>query len=239
MGKKIVISVLFLILTSGIVSASSKHDSFEGNPIVKLIADGKEIKADDVPAIIYNNRTMVPIYLLRQLGFEVQWDQEHYSVHVKSPSVGDTAKNNEKQAMLEQTLGYLNDLNYSMILFFEKLKFFSELENFPDYKHQWISDFDELDKRSREVNLTVLRINESLNSEVIWNIVKQQSAGFQQVKHSKEMLSLWATNPQNTNFKRYFQQSMLNSMTMIYQNYEYTKDELHKLLLQKLNLQSS
>ena len=236
MGKKVAFLVLLMFFLSCTVSASSQHGSFEGNPIVKLFANGTELMADDVPAIIYNNRTLVPIYLLQQLGFEVQWNPANYSVHVKSPIAGNTAKDVQEPVVLEQTLQYLNDLNYSMILFLDKLKLYSDMENFSVYKQQWELDFDQLEKRSRDVTLNVLEINKKLNSELIWKIAKSQSEAYQAVKSSKELLSLAADNPQNASLKKNFQQSLLNSIRAAHQNYENTKDALHERFLKQMNL---
>lgn len=71
----------------GVVNASSKNGNFEGNPIVELYGNAHYIKYDDVPAIIYKGRTMVPIYLLKKMGAKVTWNQENYAVGIEFPKI--------------------------------------------------------------------------------------------------------------------------------------------------------
>lgn len=82
--RKIVVVILILFLFAGIAHASV-NGTFEGNPIVKVFSNGKEIETKSVPAVLLNGRTMVPIYMLRDLGATVSWDQETYSVDVFLP----------------------------------------------------------------------------------------------------------------------------------------------------------
>jgi hypothetical protein len=84
--KKIVLISLMFMMFMGVVNASSKNGDYKGNPIVKLYNEGYEIKSDDVPALIYNGRTVVPISLLKKIGAEVTWDQSDYSVNITMPS---------------------------------------------------------------------------------------------------------------------------------------------------------
>lgn len=82
------ITGLFLacfILFSGVAIGESINGSFNGNPIVKVVSDGR-VLTDEVPAQVIDGKTMVPLTMLRQLGFDVTWDQSTYSVNVKQPS---------------------------------------------------------------------------------------------------------------------------------------------------------
>lgn len=80
--KILVITAGLMIFLSGIAFSESMNGSFEGNPIVKIYSNGKELVATDVPSIIYHNRTMVPLSLLKQAGFDVTWNQNDYSVEL-------------------------------------------------------------------------------------------------------------------------------------------------------------
>jgi len=85
--KKIVVSVVVVFLLFGsVVYAAANHGKFEGYNIVKMKSDGKELAVEDTPAINFKGRTMVPIYMLRQLGVEVTWNADEYSVDVKIPA---------------------------------------------------------------------------------------------------------------------------------------------------------
>jgi hypothetical protein len=86
MKKKLLLSVIVMfMLFTGVVTAASINGDFQGNPIVKVKSNGQVLPIEDTPAILYNNRTMVPIYLLRQLGVEVEWIAEEYAVDLRLP----------------------------------------------------------------------------------------------------------------------------------------------------------
>lgn len=76
------------MLVAGVVSGSMNGD-YKGNPIVKLKSNGTLVDTGEVPAMIYDGRTMVPIAALRNLGAEVTWDPKTYSVDVKLDSSPD------------------------------------------------------------------------------------------------------------------------------------------------------
>lgn len=80
--KKIGLVVIMIVLLATVANAASVNGDFKGNPIVKVKANGKELTVENTPAVIYNGNTLVPIYMLRQLGAEVTWDQTTYSVDV-------------------------------------------------------------------------------------------------------------------------------------------------------------
>ena len=87
--RKVVVSVVVVFLLFGsIVYAAANHGKFEGYNIVKMKSDGKELAVEDTPAINFKGRTMVPIYMLRQLCVEVTWNADEYSVDasINSPS---------------------------------------------------------------------------------------------------------------------------------------------------------
>jgi hypothetical protein len=85
MKKKILLLATMLMLIAGVVSASSLNGDYKGNPIVKVMSNGKQLESDEVPAMIYDGHTVVPISLLRQIGASVTWDANTYSVDVKFP----------------------------------------------------------------------------------------------------------------------------------------------------------
>lgn len=88
--KKIIVSAVFIFMVlSGVVSGSSINGEYKGNPIVKLKSNGKVLPVEDTPPIIYDGRTLVPIYMLKELGADVQWDAETYSVDVKLNKTSD------------------------------------------------------------------------------------------------------------------------------------------------------
>lgn len=82
--KKILIFALsaFILLGSGIAIGSSINGDYNGHPIVKVTSSGKTL-TDEVPAQIIDGKTMVPLTMLRNLGFNVTWNANDYSVDVK------------------------------------------------------------------------------------------------------------------------------------------------------------
>lgn len=85
MKKKIIVIVMLSMMIMGVVSAANINGTYKGKPIVNIVANGKDIAAQDAPAVIMDGRTMVPISMLRQLGVGVTWDQINYSVGISMP----------------------------------------------------------------------------------------------------------------------------------------------------------
>lgn len=83
--KILVVSMALSLFFGGMAVADSVNGLFEGNPIVRLFSGSNELVASDVPAIIYHNRTLVPISLLKQMGLKVTWDAQQYAVHIELP----------------------------------------------------------------------------------------------------------------------------------------------------------
>lgn len=84
--KKIILVAAMFLLFSGVVSAASINGDYKGNPIVKLKSKGVLVDSGEVPAMIYDGKTLVPISALRNLGAEVTWDAKSYSVDVNFPN---------------------------------------------------------------------------------------------------------------------------------------------------------
>lgn len=89
--KKVFVSVVaMLLLIGGVVGAASVNGDFEGSPIIKVKSNGQVLPFEDTPAVLYNNRTMVPIYMLRNLGVKVEWIADEYAVDVTLPQTKKT-----------------------------------------------------------------------------------------------------------------------------------------------------
>lgn len=89
--KIIVVTLALLMLTAGIVSAASIWGTYKGNDVIRLTMNGKAVNVSDVPVISYNNRTMIPIYLLQQAGVKYTWDQKNKTVDI-TPQNNSTTK---------------------------------------------------------------------------------------------------------------------------------------------------
>lgn len=87
MKRKILfLAIVGLLCMSAVVYAGSLWGQYKGNDIIRLTVNGSAVKVSDVPAINYNNRTMVPIYLLQQAGINYSWDQKNKTVDIESSS---------------------------------------------------------------------------------------------------------------------------------------------------------
>jgi hypothetical protein len=138
MMRKVVVSVVVVFLLFGsVVYAAANHGKFEGYNIVKMKSDGKELVVEDTPAINFKGRTMVPIYMLRQLGVEVVWNAEEYSVDVKIPSEGHYTKDDmdyikflvktsDLYDSLESLGDTIKDLSQSYSLAFQGINFYND-----------------------------------------------------------------------------------------------------------------
>lgn len=80
---------MLLMFVTGVVSASGIWGSYKGNDIIRLTVNGKTIivSKEDVPAISYDGRTMVPLYLLKYAGLGFSWDQATKTVNITTSSV--------------------------------------------------------------------------------------------------------------------------------------------------------
>ena len=88
MKKRTIITTLVVssLLACGTAWASSSK-SFNGFPVVDVIVNGKTTQGD-VPAIILNGRTLVPLKLVGEsLGANVTWDSNTKTVNVQSQAV--------------------------------------------------------------------------------------------------------------------------------------------------------
>lgn len=99
-AKIMLFTVIAAFGVSGIVSAAGVWGTYKGNDIVRLTVNGTPVKVTDVPAINYQSRTMVPIYLLQQAGVGYTWDNKSKTVNVtKSEAAGGGTRQAEQEAI--------------------------------------------------------------------------------------------------------------------------------------------
>ena len=71
--KKVICAIIIVMLIS-CVALASQYGAYNGFDIVKVFVGGNEV-VNDVPAVIMDGRTMVPIRVIsEQLGMSVDWD---------------------------------------------------------------------------------------------------------------------------------------------------------------------
>jgi len=94
--KRLIAIPLLFLGCAGIVHASGIHGEYNGDPIVGVLSGGKELKVQDVPAVIRDGRTLVPLYLLTQAGISVKWDPDKYNVELTIPDPAQDLSNKLK-----------------------------------------------------------------------------------------------------------------------------------------------
>lgn len=141
--KKVLLVVLMLILTATIANATSINGDFKGNPIVKVNANGNELTVENTPAVIYNGNTLVPIYMLRQLGAEVTWNAKTYSVDVSLPNKEDNNYESMKAwAQVSDYYSRLNNLTTNYVRIIERLNASGRSADL-SYDNQYVSSIFE------------------------------------------------------------------------------------------------
>lgn len=162
--KRIILLVCLSLLLVSSVSASSINGNYKGYSIIKLV-DGysnKEIKSPDVPAIEFNNRTMVPISMLKSFGISVTWDQKTQSATVYSNDQNIQIQKTQEQAdsisniynAIKQNYGdglvlsFIDGKEYAIISFYQ----------ISDFDTDWSNYYDNLWKALIKTNQDYLRI---------------------------------------------------------------------------------
>lgn len=121
--KRLLLVILVLMITATVANAASVNGEYNGDSIVRVTSQGKELTVEDVPAVLYDGRTMVPIYLLRQLGVTVTWDQKTYTADVK---LGESTNQNKQYAALAKKykrliddIEFMKKYSYTLEFFFK------------------------------------------------------------------------------------------------------------------------
>jgi hypothetical protein len=86
MKNKLLFITILGFLIAGVVSAATSWGEYKGNSIVHLTVNGVDVAVSDVPAFSFDNRTMVPIYLLKQAGINYSYDADTQTVDIITPT---------------------------------------------------------------------------------------------------------------------------------------------------------
>lgn len=248
--KKIVLVGTMLLASAGVAGASGVNGDYNGNPIVKVYYDGAEVQAEDVPAINYNGRTMVPIYYLAKLGTDVTWNQDTYSVNVKPAAAQTTpaqpaAKPDAQQLrlqkekmLLKDTYKWLSDVDQSIMMYIMVLQQNgnSTIPNYynMDVGYKKLTDqYLEAQQFSQKASAQLKNIKD----HKITDITSRQLKLLDQLRSTVELVrnlgALKDTN-QITAIQTAFQQQLLNVSQTAQQNMESTNKLVHELVAKDL-----
>jgi hypothetical protein len=142
----VLLAVLAVCLVAGTALAAGVNGVFSGLNVVRVKLDGKEITAD-VPAVILEGRTMVPLRLISEnLGLNVAWNATTYTVDLSSKTAPTTGGTREGFIVSDKNVGFAiaganakqTLLGYSAPVGYNYLQFIIVVKNFSD-DAIWIS----------------------------------------------------------------------------------------------------
>jgi hypothetical protein len=230
--KKLLTVTMILFFITSTVNASSIHGDFEGNPIVSVKTNGSELKVEDVPAINYNGRTMVPIYMLRQLGADVAWDDSTYSVNISLKN--DQTQNNVKDTSIKNAYEWLSDTDMQIYMLASKLQQYMDLDQVPDLKNLLDRDYLEVTDEYNKSLEYATSVYKQYGAETgINEILASQSKVFESVGQTKELLKIWMTRKNDTQISSSLQMSVFNSIENSQKNIINTNKYVHTTFIQK------
>jgi len=148
------------------VYASGIWESYKGRDIVRVLNDGDPIKTVDVPAINYDNRTLIPLSLLSELGLVYSWDNTNKTVNV-------TNSFNYSNQVVQQDQS--SDLQYVQFLF-DIYDLFSEIQHHNEELSKvsvlLVASLSVLSNTSGGANLQNIDINQLRRDDINTRIVK-------------------------------------------------------------------
>jgi hypothetical protein len=225
MKKKIAAVLILSTLIAGTVSASSINGDYKGNPIVKVKSNGVVVPVEDTPAIVYNDRTMVPIYLLKSLGANVTWNQADYSVDVSIASNSNQNTSYYKKmvsvmdcfVLSENTAEYIESIGRVLS------SYFTNVNNNYSFRTSSVELDDDFNKLSETVNENVRYLRDfssSLESSDTANKLRTHAdlllSSLENLRLSKNNLIGWENyrtadpNRSETHFTNYLEYSKLS-----------------------------
>lgn len=231
--KKVVLFILLLSLPISVAGAATVNGDFEGNPIVNVLSNGQKVKVDDVPAIIYKERTVVPIAMLRQLGATVSWDASTYSVNVELPQSTTTSPANAEQLETDRlyaTYQWLKDTDTALLTFAQQLQQYANVGPDPVVKSQLDSDYEELTKIFTEsLQLSLKVVDQVKNFNDLRSINKSESDTLNNINQAKNLLSIHLSGNTLPDFEKAFNTQMLYAVRSAQKNLNHTNDIIHKI----------
>lgn len=231
MKKLLTVTMILFFITSS-VNASSIRGDFEGNPIVSVKAVGSELKVEDVPAINYNGRTMVPIYMLRQLGADVAWDDSTYSVNVSLKN--EQSQNDIKDTSIINAYKWLRDTDIQLYMFASKLQQYMDLDLVPNLKDLLDRDYLEVtDEYNKSLEFATSVYKQYGADTNINEILASQSKVLEAVGQTKELFKIWMTRKNDTQISSSLQMSVFTSIENSQKNIINTNKYVHTTFVQK------
>ncbi|MBP1965784.1 stalk domain-containing protein [Paenibacillus aceris] len=230
MKKLLTVTMILFFITSS-VNASSSRGDFEGNPIVGVKSNGNELNVEDTPAINYKGRTMVPIYMLRQLGADVVWEDSTYSVNV---SLKKQNPNETKNTSIINAYKWLSDTDMQIYMYASKLQQYMNLDQVPNLKDLLDRDYLELtDEYNKSLEYATSVYKEYGADTGINEILASQSKVLESVGQTKELFKIWMTLKNDAQISSSLQMSVFTSIENSQKNIINTNKYVHTTFIQK------
>lgn len=208
MKKKIVTLVMASMLFAGAVSAASVWGTYKGNQIIRITSNGVALKTPDVPAIIYNGRTMIPINMLGQLGVGYSWDAKNQTVDVKTASTGttrtslDAVKSNIRYADYFHSLETFGDMMVGLSSRYSTAYNFASINS-----HQTANVLSDINKTLNELIETYNQLNSFSTGYIsdpnVKSILDGYYSAIEQYKKTADALTIYSVTKSSTSFKEY------------------------------------
>ncbi|MFC0214652.1 stalk domain-containing protein [Paenibacillus chartarius] len=239
--KKAAAAIVLFAMTFGVAGASSVNGEFEGNPVVKVQSGGKELQVEDVPATIYLGRTVVPIYMLKQLGAEVTWNADAYTVNVTMPTTRSdkpsapeqvTDKPNaaaQEKIKLRKAYSWLKDTDMAMLTFVQQLQLLTTLEADDSFFALMEEDFKKLQNDYNASMQMAFDLTSKVTAyEDLRSIMDSQTKTMDQIRSAKSFFSIKQTN-NAAEIAKGAQISIYNALRMARLNLQHTTELLRQL----------
>lgn len=210
---------ILLLSLATVVSAAAMWGQYKGYDIIRITVDGKTVKPTDAPAIKFNGRTMVPIYMLQQAGVKYKWDDETKTVAVQSNATGssdDDIKNLKELSHAMDFYKLLEDLGETISSMTESYSIAfsglyhandrSALDNAYDYLGNTIDIYNGRLEDYKELD-ALLRKSNYININSANDVLNKYYDAIDSLKLSLEGLESFAGNKSDANFNKYLDNS--------------------------------
>jgi hypothetical protein len=244
--RKTALTVLLFLLTFGVAGAASVNGDFEGNPIVKVKSGGRDLKVEDVPATIYKGRTVVPVYLLRQLGASVDWNADTYTVNITLPA--DTGAKQaqpqpdaaqQERALLKNAYEWLQDTDSLMVQFVQELQQYAAMDMNEANSAYLEEDYNKLKDACGESLQMALKVQDQVQDYAgLRSIIDSETKTMDQITQAKNLLQL-KQKVSGADLTAQLPLVLLNATRSALQNQMNTSGILHKLQAQEMKLSGS
>jgi len=82
MKRILIASIAFILAFSGVIAYASVNGSYKGKSVIRVTHNGVEVKPVQVPGYLEDGYTMLPLGMLRSMGFTVEYNSKTMTANV-------------------------------------------------------------------------------------------------------------------------------------------------------------